>query len=1525
MSTTVLKSNQVTFVDTTDARKLEVYIASNLPTVQIYNVNNKTYSPDWSAGENLKLTASVFLDSREITTNDIEWYRQSETQPFATGVLATISTNEMSNNAIMTYFCKAKYQGIEASAQISFARNDTGTNGTSAPPVMARYSVDGETNWESKFNSTTHKFIQYSYDGGKSWDVAIKIVGDNGTSVNIKGTASSVEPSTSNPSYYIIKYNSIEITEAKLGDAYLFDGNLYVCVDARDGQDYFMDAGRIQGPSGANGTSSFVHIKYAPVNPNDSNMTNDPDDTTVYIGIYVGEEASPPTTKSSYKWSKFIGESAKMLILNGDSQVFRVDKNNVYTPGKIKISAQKINIPTATSLSWYYNANNNGWNDLTATTNLLGVKLDTSMGIVEITGSSLKSNFIAIKVSDGTIEDILTIYKAFDGADGTPASMTFLTNENISFSANESGQVKATTFETSVVAYTGTAKVIPTVDLNAISGLPTGMTLSSSEIKSDEMILKFAISDNSKLGSDASNNGIIAIPIKSPVETELKLSWSKINAGVKGADGVGINSTQVRYGTTESASIKPADDKWSDAIPEVPDGHYLWTRTIIDYTDPNKNDTVTYTYAKQGKDGETGSPGTSVTVESIQYKDGTSATSAPSGDWYDYVVPVAEGSYLWTKTILLDGKEKKTVYSVAKQGTKGNTGDKGADAYTVLLTNESHVFAGDVSSAIAGEVSTQVVAYVGSTSQNATIVSVDGVNASTSETNTKTSGLTFQCDMLTGASPKITFKCTTSFTSKNGAIPIVVKVGNLTFTKMFTYSIAFKGNAGNPATSYWLVSSASVVQKTAVGTIAITPSTLTFTSKSQTGTNTPTDYACRWIIAYSTDGSTYTDLYTSTTNEASKAISVTTAYKTIRARMYLAGGTATLLDEQIIPVVSDGASVKSTTVTYGVSTSASTQPTSWYPTVQTAAEGSYLWTKTITDYTDDSITDTVIYTYAKQGKTPVKGTDYVDGTSVTVSSIQYQAGISATTAPTGTWSDSVVSVAEGSYLWTKTTFSDGKIAYGVAKQGQKGSDAYTVILTNESHIFAGTVSAAVASSATTQVLAYKGTAAQSVTIVSVNGVTAATASTATGIAGLSFACSALSGTSPTITFTCTTSFVSANGSIPIVLSVDGVSVTKMFTYSIAFKGNTGAPSTSYWLVSNANAVQKTSNGDILCTPATLTFTGRSQSGTSAPANYAGRWILAYSTDGSTYTDSYTSTANEATVSIASSPTYKAIRARMYLAGGTATLLDEQIIPFVSDGETGGIGEPGVTFQVYSNNGYALSTSTPTILLQTFAYIGDVEIKAGATYQWYKYENASWVAISGATNSYFYVSRDNVSFSNNYMCKMQLTDKGTEYVGVVTVDDKSDENKIFASKPSNYFAGDLWIVGSDYIPSGFKSGTMLRAQHTNSTYQDSDWVSATRYDDEINSLSETVGVYKQYFSADSTNGLRVGDASINNNTLTVDRINTTTINAREMKMESPLTVSGKYSGSTMIQAPIINIGNFSIVVESNGSLSIVSNT
>lgn len=96
-----------------------------------------------------------------------------------------------------------------------------------------------------------------------------------------------------------------------------FDGALYIGVlsnntkeDSLNYQDYAWSRLKgEQGEQGIKGESSYVHIKYAPVNnPSDSQITETPDR---YIGICVDNNPNDPTTASSYEWSKFEGEDGK--------------------------------------------------------------------------------------------------------------------------------------------------------------------------------------------------------------------------------------------------------------------------------------------------------------------------------------------------------------------------------------------------------------------------------------------------------------------------------------------------------------------------------------------------------------------------------------------------------------------------------------------------------------------------------------------------------------------------------------------------------------------------------------------------------------------------------------------------------------------------------------------------------------------------------------------------------------------------------------------------------------------------------------------------------------------------------------------------------------------------------------------------------------------------------------------------------------------------------------------------------------
>lgn len=1456
MSKTIT-SGVVTFMDVTDSRKLEVYITSNHPTVQIYDQNDGDYTPDWSK-TNLKLSAKVYLNSEDITNKinetdaakklTLTWHYKpinaTDETPISADVdnktAATVSNNVLtSTSPVVDYICRVTYQGLEAFAKITFSRIYTGKNGA------------------------------------------------DGTSVRILGTATAVK-SVSGTDYYTITYSNSAITAAELGDAYLYNGNLYVCAVKRDGDDYFINVGNIQGPAGSNGVD------------------------------------------------------AKLITLSSSSQVFKVNNAGTITPATITVTATAINTTVST---WTYSTDGGKTFATTVPTGL-----SRNGNTITVTGSTLSVNSVVIKASDGTYGDTLTVHKVVDGANGSKgdsASMAFLTNENISFAANASGQVSTTSLTTNVVAYNGTEKVMPTV--GTPSGMPSGMTISidSTSLKdlSKEVVLTISVANNSTLGSTSSNHGTVTIPITSPVSTNLILSWSKINTG---ATGVGISSTTVTYGVSDSSSTQPTE--WQNTIPTVAAGKYLWTRTVIDYTDPSKTDTVTYTYAKQGSDGDKGNPGTSVTVSSIQYQEGSSATTAPTGTWSNAVVAVAAGKYLWTKTTFSDGK---IAYGVARYGADGASG---VDAYTVLLTNESHVFAGNTSSAVAGSAETQVLAYQGATAQTVTIVSVNGVTASTSSTATGITGLTFTCSALSGTSPKITFTCTTSFVSSNGSIPIVISVGGVSITKIFTYSIAFKGSTGSAATAYWLISSASVVQKSASGTVTLTPSTLTFTGKSKTGTSAPADYKGRWIIAYSIDGSTYTDSYTSSADEASKTFTVDSTYKSVRARMYLAGGTSTLLDEQIIPVVSDGAPGTSASLvnitpsalyfksTTGANGTFTPQYIYLYPTFQNATYSSWQYS------TDGGVNWTAAS--GADGLTIAKYNSVENSLRVDRASTLYTSGVTSISFKCNSTNTSVydiVSIAKiydvvdlqigGRNLLTNTSSAYRNL--NVTKNmGVIKDISYSTLFENGLNV--GdliTFSVYIKTSSGKKLRAR---------LEHYNSEDSRTAKNGDSYIenGEGFV-------------SITTPLVDGFDKLRVQLDANLTATTHTSTTAEEYKfaklekGNKAtdwspAPEDLLNEASNVNVMlsneshffEATASGIPTATSIVLDVVG--YKGSVQSATTVGT-ISGLPSAGMTATiASNSTTSTKITIAVTEALTsadYGVLTIPVTVNGYTINKKFSWVK--AKAGDPGTPGGDAVTFQVYSTNGYALSINTPAILLQTFAYVGDTAIQTGATYQWYSYTTSGWTAISGATNSYYTVSRDSVSFSNSYMCKMQFN--GAEYVGVVTIDDKSDENKVFTTKPSNYTAGDLWIVGSDYKPSGVEVGTLLKAQYTNKTYADADWIKATRYDDQLKDLQDNLTQYNQYFSFDSVQGVKItakdsngveskysttisnDEWAINYGSEAVTYVDETKMHIKEAEIESPLTITGKYSGSTMLQAPIMNIGNFSLVIESNGSLSIVVKT
>lgn len=96
--------------------------------------------------------------------------------------------------------------------------------------------------------------------------------------------------------------------------------------------------------------------------------------------------------------------------------------------------------------------------------------------------------------------------------------------------------------------------------------------------------------------------------------------------GEKGEAGtsVKVSSTTITYAAGTNGTTPPSSG-WSEKVPAVSAGQYLWSKTIVTYSDGKS--TTTYSVSYQGTNGSPGKPGTSVTITGQATKYAVTATA----------------------------------------------------------------------------------------------------------------------------------------------------------------------------------------------------------------------------------------------------------------------------------------------------------------------------------------------------------------------------------------------------------------------------------------------------------------------------------------------------------------------------------------------------------------------------------------------------------------------------------------------------------------------------------------------------------------------------------------------------------------------------------------------------------------------------------------------------------------------------------------------------------------------------------
>lgn len=270
--------------------------------------------------------------------------------------------------------------------------------------------------------------------------------------------------------------------------------------------------------------------------------------------------------------------------------------------------------------------------------------------------------------------------------DVTDAYSVMLTSEAYTFVGGTGGVASGQTCTTEAVAFCGTNQCTSVSVTAADIVCPTGISAAVTNSGTSKVKITFTTTATISAACEAT------IPVVvDGITMNKKFSFAVAKAGTNGQNGtsVTVSSTSITYQVGTSGTTKPTGE-WSATIPTVAKGQYLWTKTVVKYSDGKS--TEAYSVSYQGTNGQNGQNGTSVTVSStsVTYQVSSSGTTTPTGTWGASVPSVPNGQFLWTKTVVTysDGKST-TSYSVSYKGTNGTNGTNGADAVTVTITSSN--------------------------------------------------------------------------------------------------------------------------------------------------------------------------------------------------------------------------------------------------------------------------------------------------------------------------------------------------------------------------------------------------------------------------------------------------------------------------------------------------------------------------------------------------------------------------------------------------------------------------------------------------------------------------------------------------------------------------------------------------------------------------------------------------------------------------------------------------------------------
>lgn len=451
----------------------------------------------------------------------------------------------------------------------------------------------------------------------------------------------------------------------------------------------------IQGPKGESGKSTYTHIAYA--NSSDGKVSFSVSDSDRdYVGMYVDEVVADSTDPTKYAWSKIKGADGTQGIqgkpgADGKTPYFHI-AYATSADGKTGFSITESTGKTYIGVYTDYTKA-----DSTDPSKYKWTKIQGPQGLQGIQGPQGE--------------------RGIAGKDGQNGATTYF---HIKYSA-VSNPTSASQMTEVPNTYIGTYVDFTEMDSNdpgkytwyrlqglqgekGTQGLPGK---DGSNGKTTYLHIKYSNDGGKTFTANSGETpgdyvGTCVDYAKDDPTSVGMYKWAKIKGeagakGDKGDTGKGVKSTSVAYQVSTSGTTVPTGT-WSGSVPSASAGQYLWTRTIITYTD-NTTSTI-YSVGRMGTNGANGTNGKSIGSVVNYYlatASSSGVTTATSG-WTTAVQSVsAAKKYLWNYEVVkyTDGTVASTtvpciIGSYGDRGSKGDKGDTGSTGNGIKSITEHY-------------------------------------------------------------------------------------------------------------------------------------------------------------------------------------------------------------------------------------------------------------------------------------------------------------------------------------------------------------------------------------------------------------------------------------------------------------------------------------------------------------------------------------------------------------------------------------------------------------------------------------------------------------------------------------------------------------------------------------------------------------------------------------------------------------------------------------------------------------------